>query len=71
MDLDSLVLLAAIGLDGTITGLRMAGREPSAILVVPIVSMLVEAFLGILLMRTVAVAVRRTMAARALLSRER
>jgi hypothetical protein len=63
------VLLVAIGLDGIMTGLRMAGREPSAIFVVPIFSMLIEASLGIMLMRTVGAVIQRTMTARALLSR--
>ena len=61
-------LLVAIGLDGIMTGLRMAGREPSVVVMVPILSMVVETLLGILLMRTVAAAIRRTVTARALLS---
>jgi hypothetical protein len=64
-------LLIAIGLDGVMLGLRMVGREPSTALVVPIFSMVVEASLGMLLVRTVARAIRRTVAARALLSPDR
>jgi len=63
----AVALLIAIGLDGIMLGLRMAGREPSTIVVVPIFSMVVEASLGILLVRTVAEAIQRTVAARALL----
>jgi hypothetical protein len=44
--------------------------QPSTIVVVPIFSMVVEASLGILLVRTVAEAIQRTVAARALLLRD-
>jgi hypothetical protein len=66
----AVALLIAIGLDGIMLGLRMVGREPSTVVVVPIVSMVVEASLGILLVRTVAEAIQRTVAARDLLLRD-
>jgi hypothetical protein len=66
----AVALVIAIGLDGIMLGLRMVGRQPSIIVVVPIFSMVVEASLGILLVRTVAEAIQRTVAARALLLRD-
>jgi hypothetical protein len=66
----AVALLIAIGLDGILLGLRMVGRQPSIVVVVPIVSMILEASLAVLLVRTVAEAIQRTVAARALLLRD-
>jgi hypothetical protein len=64
----TVVLLVAIGLDGFMLALRMVGREVSAAVVVPILSMAVEASLAIVLVRAVGGSIRRTAIARTLLS---
>lgn len=66
----AVALLIAIGLDGIMLGLRMVGRAWSTVVAIPIISMVVEASLGILLVRTVADTIQRTVTARALLSRD-
>jgi hypothetical protein len=67
----AVALLIAIGLDGIMLGLRMVGREVSTVVVVPSLSIVVEASLGILLVRTIGKSIQRTVTAHALLSRDR
>jgi hypothetical protein len=65
----AVVLLVEIGLDGVMVGLRIVGREPSAAVLVPLLSMAVEASLAVVLVHTLRRSVRRAAIARTLLSR--
>ena len=63
------ILLVAVGLDGVMVGLRMAGREPSAAVLIPVLSMTVEAALAVVLVRSLRRSIERFTIARALLTR--
>jgi hypothetical protein len=63
------VLLVAIGLDGVMMGLRLVGREPSMAVLIPILSMMVEASLAVVLVRSLRRSIRRVTIARTLLTR--
>ena len=50
-------------------GLRMVGREPSAAVLIPILSVAVEASLAVVLVRSLRKSIQRVTIARALLTR--
>jgi hypothetical protein len=62
------VLLVAVGLDGVMVGLRMVGREPSAAVLIPILSMTVEGLLAVALVRSLRRSIQRVTIARTLLT---
>jgi hypothetical protein len=64
----AVVLLVAVGLDGVMVGLRIAGREASAVVLIPILSMTVEASLAFMLVRTLRGSIRSVTNTRTLLS---
>jgi hypothetical protein len=64
----TVVLLVTVGLDGVMVGLRVAGREPSTVVLVPIFSMTVEALLAGVLVRTLRGSIQRFTIARTLFS---
>jgi HAAS len=64
-----IVLLVAVGLDGVMVGLRMVGREPSASVLIPILSMAVETSLAVVLVSNLRRSMRRVVIARTLLTR--
>jgi hypothetical protein len=63
------VLLVAVGLDGVMVALRMVGREPSAVVLIPILSIMVEALLAAVVVRGLRRSIQRVTIARALLMR--
>jgi HAAS domain-containing protein len=63
------VLLVAIGLDGIMVGLRLVGRETSAAVLIPILSMTVEALLAAVLVCSLRGSIERVTIARTLLAR--
>jgi hypothetical protein len=63
------VLLVAVGLDAVMVSLRMVGREPSADVLIPILSMTVEASLAVVLVRSLRTSIQRVAIARTLLTR--
>lgn len=63
------VLLVAVGIDAVIVGLRMVGREPSAAVLIPILSMTVEASLAVVLVHSLRRSMQRATIARTLLTR--
>jgi hypothetical protein len=65
----AVILLAAIGLDGVLLGLRLVGRELSATALVPMLSMAVEVALAVVLVRAVWRSIRRVAIADTLLLR--
>jgi len=65
----AIVLIVAVGLDDVMVGLRMLGREPSAAVLIPILSMAVETSLAVVLVRNLLRSMRRVVIARTLLTR--
>jgi hypothetical protein len=63
------VLLVAVGLDGVMVGLRVVGRESSAVVLIPILSMAVEALFAVVLVRSLRTSIRRVAIARTLFTR--
>jgi hypothetical protein len=64
----AVVLLATVGLDGVMVGLRIAGREPSTAVLIPILSMTVETSLAVVLVLALRASVMRVAIMRTLLS---
>jgi len=63
----AVVLLVAVGLDGAMVGLRVAGCETSTVALIPILSMIVEASLAVVLVHALRGSIRRVAIARTLL----
>jgi hypothetical protein len=63
----ALALVTVVGADSLMTGLRLYGRDPSAAVVIPLVSMAAEVTFAIVLVRAIWTALRRVAIAATLL----